>query len=63
MREHLGECKDNVIHRPLGTPGCYLHRDIYINYSEDVFDNAKNLFRESLDINSMTAKHRELSRM
>ena len=41
-----------------GTPGCYLHRDIYINHSEDVFDNVKNLFRraESLVIDSMTAK-------
>ena len=54
-----------VIHRPPGTPGCYLHRDIYKNYSEDVFDNVKNLFRraESLVTDSTTSKRRELSRM
>ena len=42
----------------LGTLGCYLHRNIYIDHSEHVFNNVKNLFRhvESLAIDSVTAK-------
>ena len=42
----------------LGTLGCYLHRNIYIDHSEHVFNNVKNLCRhaESLAIDSVTAK-------
>ena len=42
----------------LDTSKCYLHRNIYIDHSEHVFDNVKNLLRhaESLAIDSVTAK-------
>ena len=66
---YFGCCRDwrlscFYLHCPLGTPGC-LHRNIFINHSENVFDNVKNMLKraESLAIDSVTEKCGKLSRM
>ena len=63
--QHRTGDASTYIHRTPGTPGCYLHRGIYINRGENAFDNIKNLFRyvECFVIDFVTANRRELSRM